>query len=58
MEKGGTVVIINFDDYIHEGNRQFNNIDFYKKIPNDPTESNRSKLNNTMNELKLQELID
>ena len=57
-DKGGAVVIIDVDDYIREANRQLNNTDFYKKIPNDPTESNRNKLTNTLNEFKLQRLLD
>ena len=27
-------------DYIFDANRQFENTEFYQKIPNDPTESN------------------
>ena len=46
------------DDYIRDANRQLNNTDFYKKIPNDPTESNRNEVNNTVNEFKLQRLLD
>ena len=34
----GAVVIIDVDDYIREANRKVNNTDFYKKIPNDPTD--------------------
>ena len=52
-DKGGAVVIIDVDDYIREANRQLNNTDFYEKIPNDPTESSRNKVNNTINEFKL-----
>ena len=51
--KGGAVVFIDVDDCIREANRQLNNTDFYKKIPNDPTESNRNKVNNTIREFKL-----
>ena len=57
-DKGGEVVIIDVDDYIREANRQFNNTDFYKKIPHDPIESNRNKVNNTINEFKLLKLPD
>ena len=39
-------------------NRRLNNTDFYKKILNDPTESNRNKVNNTIKQLKLQRLLD
>ena len=41
-DKGGTVVIIDVNGYIREANRQLDNTDFDKKIPNDPTESNRN----------------
>ena len=58
VDKGGAVLIMDVDDYIRDANRQLNNTDFYKKIPNDPTESNRNKVNNTVNEFKLQRLLD
>ena len=58
MDKGGAVVITNVDEYIREANWQLSKIYFYKKIPNDPTESNTNKVNNTINELKLQRLLD
>ena len=38
--------------------RQLNNTYFYKKIQNDPTESNRNKVYNTTNELKMERLLD
>ena len=57
-DKGGTAAIINVDDYIREANWQLNNTDFCKKIPNEPTESNRNKVNNTINEFKLPRLLD
>ena len=57
-DKGGTVVIIDVNGYIREANRQLDNTDFDKKIPNDPTESNRNKVNNTINEFKLQMLLN
>ena len=57
-DKGGAVVVINVDDYIRGANRQLNNTSFCKKIPNDATESNRNKVNNTINELKLKRLLD
>ena len=55
--KGGAVVIIDVDDYIREANRQLNNTDFYNKTPYNPTESSRNKVNNTINEFKLQRLL-
>ena len=58
VDKGGAVLIMDVDDYIRDANRQLNNTDFYKKIPNDPTESNRNEVNNTVNEFKLQRLLD
>ena len=44
-DKGGAVVILDVDDYINEANRQLNNKEFYKEVPNDPTELNRKKVN-------------
>ena len=58
VDMGGAVFIIDADDYIREANRQLNNTDFSKKIPNDPTESNRIKVNNTINEFKQMLLND
>ena len=57
-DKGGALVVINVDDYIRDANRQLSKINFYKKIPNDPTQCNRNKVDNTINELKLQRLLD
>ena len=57
-DKGGAVVINDVDDYICEVNSQLNNTDFYKKIPNDPTEPSRNKVNNTINKFKLQRPLD
>ena len=57
-DKGGTVVIIDVNGSICEADRQLDNPDFDKKIPNDPTESNRNKVNNTINEFKLQMLLN
>ena len=57
-DKGGVAVITDVDYYIRESNQQLNNTDFYKKIPNDPTKSKRNKVNNTINEFKLQRILD
>ena len=57
-DKGEAAVIIDVDNYIHEANRQLKNTDFYKKLPNNPTESNGNKVNHIVNEFKLQRLID
>ena len=57
-DKGGVVVITDVDYYIRESNQQLNKTNFYKKIPNDATESKRNKLNNTINEFKLQRILD
>ena len=56
--KGGAVVIIDVDDYLNEANRQLNNKEFCKEIPNDPTELNRKKVNNAIKELKSAKLLD
>ena len=55
--KGGAVVILDVDDYINEANRQLNNKEFYKEVPNDPTELNRKKVN-AIKERKYARLLD
>ena len=42
-DKAGAVVIIDLDYYINEANPQLNKKEFYKEIPNDPTELLRKK---------------
>lgn len=58
IDKERAVVIIDVDNCIHETNRQCNNTIFYKKIPTDPTDSNKYKVNNTIKEVKMQRLVD
>ena len=56
--KGGTVVIVDVDDYIQEANRQLDNKKFYKKFTVDTTEINQRKVNRTINKLKSSQLLD
>ena len=56
-DKGGAVAILDVDDYINEANRQLNNKEFYKEVPNDPTELNRKKVN-AIKERKYARLLD
>ena len=56
-DKGGAVVILDVDGYINEANRQLNNKEFYKEVPNDPTELNRKKVN-AIKERKYARLLD
>ena len=56
-DKGGALVILDVDDYINEANRQLNNKEFYKEVPNDPTELNRKKVN-AIKERKYARLLD
>ena len=56
-DKGGAVVILDVDDYINEANRQLNNKEFYKEVPNDSTELNRKKVN-AIKERKYARLLD
>ena len=58
VDKGGGVVILDVDDYVREANRQLDNTEFYKKLPNDTTEINRSKVNTSIDELKTLGLLD
>lgn len=57
-DKERAVVIIDVDNCIHETNRQCINTIFYKKIPTDPTDSNKNKVNNSKKEVKMQRLVD
>ena len=57
-DKGEAAVIIDVGNCIHEANRQLNNTDFYKKLPNDPAKSNGNKANNIVDEFKLQRLLN
>ena len=45
-DKGGTVVIMNVDDYIKEANRQLDNTEFYTKLITNPTTTNYDIVNN------------
>ena len=45
-DKKGAVVIMNMKNYTYEANWQLEITDFYKKIPNDPIEFKRNKVNN------------
>ena len=57
-DKGGAPVLIDVNDYVHETNQQFNNKEFYKEIPDDPTELNRKKSEQCIKELKSARLLD
>ena len=57
-DTGGAVVIIDVDDYLKEASRQLGNTEFHKKLPNDTTELNRTKVNKSIEELKTLGLLD
>ena len=44
-DKGGTVVIMNTNDYIEEGNTQLNNTEFYTSVDTDPTQAKTELIN-------------
>ena len=44
--------------YIREANRQLDNTEFYKKLPNDTTELNKTKVNTSIEELKALNLME
>ena len=56
-DEGGAVVIMDVISYIAEADRQLNNEEFYKKIPNDATQLHVERINNTIDQLKGEELI-
>ena len=51
-DKGAAVFVIDVDDYVKEANRQLDKIKFHKKLPNDITVLNRTKINTSIEELK------
>ena len=51
-------MIIDVDDYAREAYRQLDNTEFHKKLPNDTTELNRTKINKSIEELKTLGLLD
>lgn len=50
-DKGGAIVILNKEDYLNEGFKQLNSTDFYKELPNDPTETYTTKITQTLTSL-------
>ena len=57
-DKGGAVAIIDVHDYVKEANRQLDNTEFYKKLPNHTTELNRTQVNTYIEELKTLGILD
>ena len=56
-DKGGSVVITDVISYIAEADRQMNNGEFYKKLPNDPNQLHVERINNIIDQLNREELI-
>ena len=57
-DEGGAREIIEVNDYISEANKQLNNKESYKEIPNDLTKTNKKKVNEKFNLLKFARLFD
>ena len=51
-DKGGAVVILDVKDYVKEAMRQLGDTNFYKVLPNDPTELHCELVNNTIEKFK------
>ena len=57
-DKRAAVVVIDVGDYVKEANRQLDKIKFYKKLPNNITVLNRTKINTSIEELKTLGFLD
>ena len=56
-DKGGAVVIMDVKDYMKEAERQLLDINFYKKLPENPTSMHAELINNAIEQLKNRNLI-
>ena len=56
-DKGGAIVIMNRTDYINEGLRQLQDLNFYKLITRDPTRKTAADINNFLTFLKDRKLL-
>ena len=50
-DKGGSIVIMNRSDYLHEAYRQLNDTNYYKRIPQSIKLINRQKINSILDEI-------
>ena len=51
-DKGGAVVIMDIETYIQEAEKQFNDTNYYTKLPHDVTQLHEEKVKHTLNTLK------
>lgn len=51
-DKGGSIVILNKDDYIKEAERQLNNLQHYKPLPYDTTLTNTGQIRKVLKRLE------
>ncbi|CAN7943058.1 unnamed protein product, partial [Ixodes hexagonus] len=51
-DKGGGIVVMNRADYIGEASRQLDNVDFYQRLPDDPTQRFVTIINRTLQDLR------
>ena len=56
-DKGGTVVVIDTDNYIKEANRQLSDKASYKQLTEDPTLQNNRMVNQTIKRFKNEKLL-
>ena len=54
-EKGAAIVIVDVKDYIKEAERQLNNTENYRKLPEDPTATNIRLVNDSIERFKKQQ---
>lgn len=50
-DKGGAIVILDKSEYLEEGMRQLSDSQFYKELPNDPTKSYETEVQDTLESL-------
>ena len=56
-DKGGTVVVIDTDNYIKEANRQLSDKASYKQLTEDPTLQHNRMVNQTIKRFKNEKLL-
>ena len=57
VDKGGTVVVIDVEKYIHESNHQLSNKRNYKKLQKVPTLHHSNLVNDTIDMFKKENLL-
>ena len=57
-DKGGNIVIMNKEDYIHEGLRQLSDHNFYEELEEDPTKNYNNQIYQALHQAANLNIID